>query len=116
MHCIYGALRLFALVFDACVFYHAKNLKILEEEESEHEGEDEQEEMPPIPKTEHHLVSLGPDNPKKNSKQHKRSASKEIRLFFDTDGDTVDGNERRSSRQSDYMANTISGITSTDVV
>ncbi|KAI6189840.1 Solute carrier organic anion transporter family member [Aphelenchoides bicaudatus] len=115
MHCIYGALRLFALVFDAFVFYHAKGLKILEEEhEEESENEVEPKEDLKLPEAENHLVSA--DNPKKNSKQHKRSASREIRLFFDTNEDKPEDGERRPSRQSDYMIGTISDITSNGVI
>lgn len=124
MHVIYGALRLFALVFDIFVFYHAKDLKLIEEEDDEEEESEEKEgeendkksskEQLEIPMAEHHLVPASPKAERKHSKQHKRSASREIRLIFDNEKEEGDDSGRR--RSSGYMVETISGVTSNGVV
>jgi len=122
MHCIYGALRVSALFFDLFVFYHAKDLKLIEDEDREDAGEEETEDElkkkpSGIPTVEHHLVPTGPKTEqRKSSKQHKRSASREARLMFDDDLDKQEGGESPQRRSSGYMVDTISGITSNGVV
>lgn len=111
MHCVYGALRISALVLDLFVFYHAKGLKILEDEDEEHE---EEEEDMKLPETENHLVAVDQDD--LNKPKHRRSLSREIRLIFDGDEKTEVTTDRRPSRHSDYAAEAISGISSTKVV
>lgn len=132
MHCIYGALRLFALVFDAFVFYHAKDLKIIEEdseEESENNSNDEvkkdsepNEKTAESPKIKHHPLVIEPEDKSEppHKPKHKRSASREIRLLFDNNEEEGShGKDRRSSHHShhsDYVAGEIASITSNGVI
>jgi hypothetical protein len=92
MHWIYGALRLLALVFDAYVFYHAKNLKIMDEEEETNEGDEKK---------------MDTDN-RKPHHQHKRSASREIRLLLAN----LDEENSEKKHSGDFVANEISAVTS----
>jgi hypothetical protein len=110
IHCLYGALRLSAFIFDMFVFYHAKNLKLIQDED-EHEHKEESSEEPKDEKLKLPEARFVPASPK--SQQHKRSASREIRLIFDDDEQKGDQARRHSS---DYMVGEISNVTSNGVV
>lgn len=118
MHCIYAILRLSALLFDVFVCYHAKDLKLIEEEEhsqNDEEDENEEKEKSEMPTAEHHLVPASPKlDQRKSSKQHKRSASREIRLIFDSDLDKPENESGRKS--SGYMVGEISNATSKGII
>ncbi|KAI6199858.1 Solute carrier organic anion transporter family member [Aphelenchoides besseyi] len=115
LHCLYGILRLLATIFDLCVVYHARGLKILSEEKDQ-EDDIELEEKSKNFESAERIPAIVPDQSetKTEKKSHKRSSSKDIRSLLSEDGGH---NGRRSSRHSmDHAATEIASLTSNKVV
>lgn len=103
MHIVYGGMRMFALLTDIFVVYHAKGLKLTEEKDSS------EEEMEDLSKIKLKPVN-GPTNPLiKQEKTHRRipsgGASSKISHKMDAEDDFQ---QHRPSLASDLFANELS--------
>lgn len=105
LHTVYGAIRIFSLVTDAFVFYHAKDLKLMDESEDNGDQADDSkttEKHAAAKNGEAALVEKAARLNRAAHAKHSRNASRELAKLL-TEMDEVDMQRRGSTQVPELM-------------